>query len=326
LRKVSILAAIPIIAYVSFGVYGIYLSNTTIRQHFLIVNTWNDFPGENATDVEAMPAQALQAYFVLKSKGCQDNQIDLMLYHCNEDSVDIDGNGTNDLPRASIDAENDVVNKGNLEAAIKRLGNIAGQYDEVTIYIIAHGQIVGGGSSAFSFENSNLVTSEEFNRWLNGINCKRLMIFLDFCYSGNFAKSLERPGRLIVSASEDVQEAWFYWDWARSLNDTNTAIFGNSGSAFFHPFWKKLDEGESIEQAFEYGKQECYRWGFIDGKSKNVTQAQNPQMYFKEMDPLEKFIFFFPGGPSTWLVATVLLAFIETAIIVAALTSIRTRG
>jgi hypothetical protein len=270
-----------------------------------------------------MPAQALQAYFALRSRGFSDDEICLMVFHSNQSSIDIDGDGSNDLPNAVIDS--DLVSKESLHTAIDGLASNSTQYDEAIIYVIGHGN-GAGESSAFSFESGNLVAASEFSRWLDKIKCKSLVILLDFCYSGDFAKSLEKSGRLIISAAEDSKESWFYWDWAKELNATEIAVFGNSGSAFFHPFWKRYGEGATIDDAFNYGKEKCFRWGFIDTKNvraKNVTQTQNPQIYVGDRTFLENFVFLFPGGSSAFLIAVFLLSFSETAIIAAAVVSSR---
>jgi hypothetical protein len=284
------------------------------RQLVVIANTWNDFPKENATDVDAMPAQALQAYLVLKNGGFTDSQIELMLYHPNNTLIDVDGDGTNDLIGAMIDSENYLVTKETLRASIDELLKEAGKNDEVTIYIVAHGELVGG-SVGFSFESGYTVTSKEFEGWFTNSTCKRLNIFLDFCYSGNFARSLAKAGRRVIYAAEDSREEWFYWSWRDLLNETDRATFGNSGSAFFHPFWKKFSEGSTVYEALQYGKEQCLRWGSIDSKSRSMTQVQNPGIYTQERSFWEDFVFHYPGGSGTLVVSTILLAFVETIII-----------
>lgn len=319
----AVLMILPIIIFTSLGFYGTFLSSRTDARHLLIVNTWNDFPKENATDVDAMPAQALQAYLALKSRGYLEDEICLMLYHSNDEFIDVDGNDSNDLEEALIDVENDAVNKENLEIALEGIGSISEQYDEVVIYVVSHGHKIGENSSTFSFENGDLVVPEEFGKWLSNINCKHMVVLLDFCFSGNFAKSLEKPGRLVICSAENGKESWYYWNWARLLNETDKAIFGDSGSTFFHPFWRRMGEGATLEEAFEYGKEESFRWGYIDNRSKNTTQIQNPQMYIRERNLLESFVFFYPGGPLGLLIATVVLVLVEVAIITAAVASIR---
>ena len=319
IRRLVALVSVPIIIFGLLGTWGLINSTNSGRRLALIVNTWNDFPSENTTDVDAMPAQALQAYFALRSIGFSDEDVYLMLYHPNQSLIDVDGDGSNDLEQATID--NDVVDMANLGAALENLASNLTQYDEAIVYVVGHGYNMSESSSAFSFENGDLVTETEFDRWLDLIECKHLTILLDFCYSGDFAGSLKDTGRLIVSAAEDGKESWYYWDWARLLNTTNKAVYGNSGSAFFHPFWKKFGEGTTIEDAYDYGKGECVRWGSIDtrnARAKNVTQIQNPQIYSIYRTDLEKFVFFFPGGSSVYYVALLILSFYELVIIAAA--------
>lgn len=304
----------PAIVYLLAGYVGMSLGQISGRQLFVIANTWNDFPRENVIDVDAMPAQALQAYLVLKDRGFTDSQIELMLYHPNNTLIDVDGDGANDLIAAMIDSEDYLVTKETLGASIDELLKGAGKNDEVTIYIVAHGELVGG-SVGFSFESGYTVTSKEFEGWLTNSTCKCLNIFLDFCYSGSFARSLVKAGRLIIYAAEDNKEGWFYWNWRDDLNETDRATFGNSGSAFFHPFWKKFSEGSTVYEALQYGKEQCLRWGSIDSNSSSMTQVQNPGIYAQQRSFWEDFMFYYPGGSDIFVVSTILLAIVESIII-----------
>jgi hypothetical protein len=318
IKKVLVLIALPVVVYLLVGYAGMSLGQISGRQLFVIANTWNDFLRENTTDIDAMPAQALQAYLVLKNRGFTDNQIELMLYYPNNTAIDVDGDGTNDLIGAVIDSENYLVTKEALRASIDESLKEAGKNDEVTIYIVAHGELVGG-SVAFSFESGYTVTYKEFEVWLTNSTCKRLNIFLDFCYSGSFARFLVKAGRLVIYSAEDNLEGWFYWNWRDRLNNTDRATFGNSGSAFFHPFWEKFSEGSTVYEALQYGKKQCLRWGSIDNKSRSMTQVQNPGIYTQERNFWEDFVFHYPGGVDTLVVSTILLAFVESIIITAVL-------
>lgn len=306
-RKVILTFAISILSiYFIVGSYGLYQgASATGSHHILIVNTWNDFPKKNEYNVDAMPAQALYAYTILKEQGYNDSEINLLVYSTDDGLIDFNGDGIDDLSKAIIDSN--WIDKENLTAAITRLGNISGQNDEIIIYIISHGQLINGDLPAFSFEKGDHMSSIEFSSLIDSIVCKRMVIYLDFCYSGAFSKSISKPGRLIICSAEDNKEAWFYWNW--HLNETERAIFGSSGSAFFHPFWKKLSEGATLNDAFEYGRQQCLRWGFIDTDSRNMTQNQNPQMLNIERNIIDKFIFFFPGGFSVFMILTAFVIF-----------------
>ena len=310
MKRRVVLAFLPIIVFFLIGYIGMAQSSS-IRgvKYALIVNTWNDFPEKKSYDVDAMPSQALQAYFVLKSLGYTDSNIILMVCHSGDDFVDVDGDGENDLLKAVIDLEDDSVTKESLRKALEDLSKLAGQYDEVLIYLIGHGLILTDGQAALSFENNDTLTEAELGEWLDRFYCRRMIILLDFCFSGNFADSLIKPGRIIVCSSEDNKISWCYWNWSSKLNSTLKEIFGSSGSAFFHPFWKKLGEGATLEEAFEYGKQQLVHWGYIDPKSKDVVQAQNPRLFIIERSFVEEFLHYFPGGPLGLTIALVLLMF-----------------
>jgi len=118
------------------------------------------------------------------------------------------------------------------------------------------------------------------------------VILLDFCYSGNFGSVLNKPSRVIVTSTEDNKISWYYWSWR--LDETDKEIFGSSGSTFFHPFWEKIKEGATLQEAYQYGKEKCLRWSYIDPKSKNVTQNQDPQMYTQNRTIWEEFVYFYP--------------------------------
>ncbi len=123
------------------------------------------------------------------------------------------------------------------------------------------------------------MNEEEFAEWLNEIQCKKIVVLLDFCNSGNFASSLIGPGRIIVASAADNNDAWYYWESGTILKETSKEIFGNSGSIFFHPFWKKIGEGGTIEEAYEYGKEQMLRWAIIDPENRYVVEHQDPQMF-----------------------------------------------
>jgi len=243
--------------------------------------------------------------------GYQDNQVCLMIYHANDSYIDGNFDGVNDLDGAVIDFENDLVSKSNLRHALENLSRQVGQADEVIVYLAGHGNVTDGGAVGISFENHELVTQTEFSDWLDRIRCKRISIFLDFCYSGDFGKSITTLGRIVVCSSEDKRESWYYWDWGPYLDSTERAVFGDSGSAFFHPFWKKMGEGATLQESFGYAREQCYNWGLIDPSSRSTTQAQNPQMYIEERSILDEFISLYPGGLAGFLVAAAVALIVE---------------
>jgi len=321
-NKVLLILFIPILIVISVGLSGMILASiNTGKRHILILNTWNDFPLENATDVDAMPAQALHAYLVLNDRGYREDEIYLMLYHPNDNLIDVNGDGENDLPKVVIDVENYQVNKENLVAWLEKISNISDRYDEIIIYIVAHGEQTNGNFSAFSFENGGRITSKEFTEYLKPIKYRKMILLLDFCYSGNFGSVLIKPGRVIVASAEDNKISWYYWNWR--LNETDKKIFGSSGSVFFHPFWNKVKEGATIQEAYQYGREKCLRWSNFDPKSKNIIQNQNPQIYTQERTICEEFVFFYPGGFEIFIFTTIAVILIEIVILFAIINEIR---
>jgi len=91
---------------------------------------------------------------------------------------------TTSRPSSSfIDFENDLVSKESLKHALENLSRQVRQCDEVTIYLVGHGNVTDGELVAISFENHEFVTQAEFSDWLDDIRCEQMSIFLDFCYS-----------------------------------------------------------------------------------------------------------------------------------------------
>lgn len=243
----------------------------------LLVNTWDDFPESNATDVPAMPSQILQAYYTLKNLGYDDTRITLLLYHSSQDFIDFNSDGLNDLNQAIIDVENNAINKTRLSQELSRITSLLnGTAEQMIIYVVGHGSL-GPPSSYLTFENGDSLSCNEFAEWLGNFSCAQTVFLLDFCYSGNFANALvDKPNRLIVTSSDSIHESWYYWNW--NLNSSDRVVYGSSGSAFFHPFWKRLDEGATIQGAFSYAREMCLHWGDIDSEGKNIATTQNPQI------------------------------------------------
>jgi len=264
----------------------VYLGQPTER-HAVICNTGNDFPDYYLEEVDSFPAQSIQAYLALKKLGYQDDQITLMVYHTNDDLVDVDGDNNNDLGKAVIDYENSAVTKENLRTELMRMASTAGGDSEVVIYIVGHGGYAEG-NVVFAFEEGTHVSYEELISWLEGLRSNRVVLLLDFCYSGGFLGSkFPFTGTYITSAS-DGNVALFYWNWV-NLTAADKAIFGASGSVFFHPFWNKVAEGRSLREAYDYARAQLLRWADIDPTmyrdfrvARDVVKRQQPLMYVKE--------------------------------------------
>jgi len=216
-------------------------------------------PPPSSVDSDGFPAQALQVYWILKGHGYLDDNIFLMLYHTNDLVIDIKaGDGIlNDLNGAVIDVENDDVNASRFkyELNVSKSDSFASQItqkDHLIIFMTDHGSngVLPDGNATFHFEADNSVITEfEFYDLVKNINCNRMMINVDSCFSGNFlnqnanigASWYDIPNCLFVSASSNV----FSWYWINNKNGDRFA-----GSWFFHQFWEQLDQNQTINNAF----------------------------------------------------------------------------
>lgn len=132
---------------------------------------------------------------------------------------------------------------------------------EVTIYLTDHGfEWKDMDEHYFSFDDSfdkslkkvgqiwdRRLSSKELADNLSKIECKKMLIYLDFCYSGGFVNDLKHMDengkeRIIITATDAE----------------TTGMFGsNSGSRFFTPFWNNLKSGKKIKDAFDNAKDTC---------------------------------------------------------------------
>ncbi|KAA0005270.1 MAG: hypothetical protein FE045_05345 [Thermoplasmata archaeon] len=256
----------------------------------LIFVSTNDFPSEQ--NVDAFPAQGLQAYYILKKHGYLDDNIMFALWHDDDDYISIYGNhndllgpppqigGPDEAPEIDFD-ENTLppgVSNWNdlLHYCIDRIASHAGTNDDVIIYIVNHGGYDSvTGKALFGFEDGSSLPENAFDSWIDSIHCRKLTVLVDTCYSGDFIDAPVDPGfdsgiddetnRILVSSAGDCM--------AFSYAEANGSW---AGSLFFHPFFEALDEGMSIKDAYEYA---C---SFIPyGHTENVTALQDPQLVDK---------------------------------------------
>ncbi len=215
-------------------------------------------PPQGKADSDGFPAQALKVYWTLKSNGYTDKNIFLMLYHTNDNVIDIKANDgvNNDLIGAIIDVENDDVNssRAKRELNVTISGSFASSItsdDQLIIYFVDHGanRVLTDGNATFHFEaDKNYITEFEFYDLVKEIQCKRMIINMDCCFSGNFLNANKSigsswyniPNCLFVCASANV--ASWYW-----INNNNSNSF--AGSWFFYPFWDQLDQNKTISEA-----------------------------------------------------------------------------
>ena len=248
-----------------------------------VTNPINPVPPPGSIDSDGFPAQALQVYWTLKNHGYTDDNIFLMLYHTNDSSIDINANDgiSNDLTDAIIDVENNNVNSSRFkqELNISIPGSFASSInskDQLIIYLVDHGsnKILGDGNATFHFEaDNNYVPEFEFFNLVKQINCRRMLINIDICFSGNFLNQnssiglswYDIPNSILVTSTTDT----FSWYWR-----DNTNADGFAGSWFFHQFWNQLNENKTIGQAFNFSED------FIpSGQGRSVFEIQAPLIY-----------------------------------------------
>ncbi|MEA2054570.1 MAG: PKD domain-containing protein [Candidatus Thermoplasmatota archaeon] len=263
--------------------------NEKANKWALICVSANDLLYPNS---DGFPAQGLQAYYTLKAHGYRDDHIIFMLWHDNDNNISIYG-GHNDLlgPPPQIGGPNippqiDYSHASSLPEGVNNwyellhykinvLASSVGPNDDILIYLVNHGNYSDETNKAvFCFEDGSSDLPEDiFDSWVDTINCKRLTILVDTCYSGDFIDASSDPGfdsgidnetnRILISESGHCAG----WSYTSSTED-NWA-----GSFFFHPFFEKIDEGKSIREAYDYAV------SYIpSGEIKNVSELQDSQL------------------------------------------------
>jgi hypothetical protein len=240
-------------------------------------------PPPSNIDSDGFPAQALQVYWILKNHGYTDDNIFLMLYHTNDDIIDVNAYDgiSNDLTGAIIDVENNDVNSSRFkqELNVSISGSFASNIrpkDQLIIYMVDHGsnKILGDGNATFHFEADNdYITEFEFINLAKHISCRRILINIDICFSGNFLNQnssiglswYDIPNSILITSTTDI----FSWYWRDNANAD-----GFAGSWFFHQFWNQLNQGQSIGAAFNFSK------NFIpSGQMKAIDEIQAPLIH-----------------------------------------------
>lgn len=242
---------------------GVYYDDLMLDKWISVNNTnpADPDPPPGRVDSDGFPAQALQVYWILKSHGYTDDNIFLMLYHTNDPVIDIKaGDGIlDDLDGAVIDVVDNDVNATRFKQELNAsaIGSFASEIfpkDQLIIFMSDHGSnaVLGDGNATFHFEADNsFITEFEFYDLMKNINCQRMMINVDSCFSGNFLNQnknigqswYDLPNCLFVSASSNV----FSWYWISNTNGD-----GFAGSWFFHQFWEQLDQNQTVANAFNF--------------------------------------------------------------------------
>ncbi|MHA1452913.1 MAG: C13 family peptidase, partial [Promethearchaeota archaeon] len=277
------------------GIFGngavVDLDNVKIDK-WIAVNSSDPTNEENTStppyiDSDGFPAQTLQIYWILKHHGYTDDNIFMMLHHKNDPIIDIyapwyhmEGtcgpDSNNNLLGAVIDVEDDDVTASRLRLEMNTANGFASEIqpnDQLLIVLTDHGSntLLGDGNATFHFEADNSFINEtEFFDLVKQINCSRMMINIDCCFSGNFIQSstgvyYNVPNAILVSASSNCAS----WYWINNQNGD-----GWAGSWFFNQFWEQLYFGSDITNAFIFAK---YFAPF--GRINPVGAIQRPLIY-----------------------------------------------
>ncbi|MHA2266157.1 MAG: hypothetical protein ACXAB8_00005, partial [Promethearchaeota archaeon] len=106
----------------------------------------------------------------------------------------------------------------------------------------------------FHFEaDDSYITETEFFNLVKQINCARKLITIDMCFSGNFLNEdanigsswYNLPNSILITSTTDLLS----WYW----RDNNNAD-GFAGSWFFHQFWEKINQSQTVGDAFTNAK------------------------------------------------------------------------
>ncbi|TFG05452.1 MAG: hypothetical protein EU536_01750 [Promethearchaeota archaeon] len=249
----------------AWGLGSLVLLDDVFIDRWITVNLTDPFnpdPPARNKNCDGFPAQALQVYKVLKGHGYSDENIFFMLYWANDADGVIDivcgDNITNDLDGTVVI---DVLDAGVNASRVKQELNVsvAGSFassiqenDQLIIFMTDHGSTMQlpDRNATFHFEaDGSFITEFEFYELVSQIDCWRMMINMDCCFSGNFlnqnasigASWYDLPNCIFVSAAANVLS----WYWVDCNNGD-----GFAGSWFFHVFWDQLDQNQTINNAF----------------------------------------------------------------------------
>jgi len=259
----SLMLVISISGVIPIGV-EIHIDNVKIDKWIAVNNTDPTHQGSTPSniDCDGFPAQTLQIYWILRTQGYTDANIFLMLYHKNDPVIDIyaawhplnNASTVNDLNNAVIDVEDDGVNATRFKREMN--DSISGSFasgielnDQLIIVLTDHGSnvLLGDGNATFHFEaDHSFITEFEFYDLVKEINCSRMLVNIDCCFSGNFLQShngvfYDVPNAILVSAASNIAS----WYWINNQNGN-----GWAGSWFFNQFWEHLDTNANIMNAF----------------------------------------------------------------------------
>ena len=275
--------AIPIFVFIiiiSAIIIGISIHtnpNKLSHRYAVILNLTNDFP--QTKDAPAFPAEAIQAYWAIKTFNVPDENIYLFLNLDTLQYIDYDYNGTNDLSNVSIDYLDDQISWGAVYDLFNTLAKKLTNEDELVIYATTHGYILNSTFAAMR-GNDFLIFENEFKDMIDKITVRKMVLILDFCYAGNFASNLLASNRIIISSVTNNEEMWCYWNWGNYLayNNMNNMLemFGDSGTVFSHPFWNAIIKNNTLIDAFNYANSSFRNWTIVSKESQYIVNGMHP--------------------------------------------------
>ncbi len=265
-------------------------------------------------DADGFPAQGLQAYYTLKKHGYRDDHIIFMLWHDDEEYIfsgcepDEDNDGTdeyisiygghNDLngPPPEIggpDEQPEIdFHHPNKTVLRQQLGNLSAKVqpdDEVLIYLGNHGEEASGD---FCFETGERLSGDEMAQCVAPIadNCSKVTLLSDFCYSALFNQNLDAALQSRDTTLVSATGTCTGYDYP-----TAAAQYPWAGSYFFHPFFARLDQGATVQEAYQHAY--SYRpWMQVE----NVSQIQHPGLIDNRGDSAVS-SFLQPSPHFTWV-------------------------
>lgn len=204
------------------GTYNFKLASKSRKTWALIVD------GQQCSDDDD-----LEVRFTNDAKGMYDTLIDH--YSCNADRIYL---LSDDDTLAGRDRE---TTKSNVKWAINEIAKEASSVDQVIIYWTGHGRVDILWTASFT------ISANDFDSYLDGINCDEMVIFLGPCRSGSFIDNLnDKQNRAIYTSCTASQSGYLYvpplglypthslYPWAvyRGLDpdlDASTADTNNDG-------------------------------------------------------------------------------------------------
>ena len=92
----------------------------------------------------------------------------------------------------------------NLQSAISSVAQKSNSQSMVFIAVMDHGQVINGD---FTFSATNgVVGTAMLAGWVNGITtCKKMVVEVNFCYSGGFIQGLSGANRVVFSSQTSTQ-------------------------------------------------------------------------------------------------------------------------